>query len=500
MISRRRFIQATAAAVLVPVQWMQAETKVLFSNKFKVPPLVQSTRSGADVYFDLNVQSGFSKFSEKFKTPTWGINQPFLGVTLRANKGDRVHIKVKNSLDQTTTLHWHGVKLPAKADGGPHQPIAPNAEWNTEFEVIQPAATLWYHSHQLHATGEQVYQGLAGMFIIDDDASQQLGLPSDYGVDDFPVIIQERDFNADGSFRYLTGIEDETMGKQGGLVLVNGVVNPVLKASKSLIRLRLLNGSNATTYHLSFDDQREFHIIASDGGLLEEPIKAAGFTFATGERLEILVDVSDGRMPVLQHRAMSMDMSDMEMSIWESLLMNIMSLVTDTNEENSVVDVFQIDARQVTPEKVFIPSQLVTHDNTKRKISAKRTFTLEMLTGVESLLGFSDPFTINGQAMDMERINHEVKANTSEIWTIENTTMMAHPFHIHNVQFKILAKHGEIHGHELGYKDTVLVQPGEKVQVLLNFPEFTDADTPYMYHCHILEHEDGGMMGQFVVV
>lgn len=110
-------------------------------------------RIGKDVYFDLNIQSGHSAILPNQLTPTLGINQSFLGVTLRANKGDRVHIKVKNSLDKTTTLHWHGMKLPAKADGGPHQPIQPSGTWLSEFDIVQNAATLWYHSHQIHQTG-----------------------------------------------------------------------------------------------------------------------------------------------------------------------------------------------------------------------------------------------------------------------------------------------------------------------------------------------------------
>ena len=146
-------------------------------------------------FFDLDIRSGKSAILPNRLTATLGINQKFMGVTLRANKGDRVHIKVKNNYRRTSTLHWHGAKLPAKADGGPHQPIKPNQTWLSEFEIIQPAATLWYHSHQMHETGSQVYQGLAGMFIIDDDESKNLGLPSDYGVDDFPVIIQDKDFN-----------------------------------------------------------------------------------------------------------------------------------------------------------------------------------------------------------------------------------------------------------------------------------------------------------------
>jgi Putative multicopper oxidases len=194
MLSRRQFIQSILAFAALPGQLLQAKG-FLSPNSFRVPPLELGNRSGKDVYFDLDIRSGKSAILPNKFTPTLGINQKFLGVTLRANKGDRVHIKVKNNYQKTSTLHWHGAKLPAKADGGPHQPIKPNSTWLSEFEIIQPAATLWYHSHQMHKTGPQVYHGLAGMFIIDDDESKKLNLPSEYGVDDFPVIIQDKDFN-----------------------------------------------------------------------------------------------------------------------------------------------------------------------------------------------------------------------------------------------------------------------------------------------------------------
>jgi bilirubin oxidase len=297
-------------------------------NKFVTPTLETGIREGNDVYFDLSLQSGFSQILPDVLTETWGINQPFLGTTLKARKGDSVHVTVSNNLDATTTLHWHGVKLPAKADGGPHQPIESEQEWLSEFDIIQPAATLWYHAHQLHKTGEQVYKGLAGMFIIEDDNSQSLGLPSEYGVNDFPVIIQDREFNEDGSMDYLNrfDVQGGMMGKTGDTILVNGVINPLLTVEKSLIRLRILNGSNARIYNLQFDDNRAFKIIGSDGGLLEQPVEATMVTIAPAERIEIVVDLSDGGKPTLIHSARMAGMTamdDSEMGFFETLAMSI---------------------------------------------------------------------------------------------------------------------------------------------------------------------------------
>ena len=495
MLSRRQFVQSLLAFALLPKQLLQAKG-FLSPNAFKVPPLELGSRSGKNVYFDLNIQSGKSAILPNRLTPTLGINQSFLGVTLRANKGDRVHIKVKNNYQKTSTLHWHGAKLPAKADGGPHQPIKPNSTWLSEFDIIQPAATLWYHSHQMHETGLQVYHGLAGMFIVDDDESKRLDLPSDYGVDDFPVIIQDKDFNQDGSFKYISDFREKLMGKKGETILVNGVINPVLKATKSLIRLRLLNGSNARTYHLNFDDGRMFNIIASDGGLLEKPEMVHSIKLAPAERAEILVDVSDGKMPILRHK-MHMKKSANRMSG--------MMMMQQAQGKKLEFDIFQIDASGVSGPSKKIPKNLVKHDNPSAQlISNKRIFKLQMQMGPQlafgAVMGSKDLLKINGNTMDINRIDEVVKAGSVELWEIENTSMMEHPFHIHNVQFKIVSRRGKIKGHELGFKDVVLVRPHETVQVLIEFPKFSDSKTPYMYHCHILEHEDRAMMGQFVVV
>ncbi len=495
MLSRRQFVQSILAFAILPKQLLQAKG-FLAPNSFRVPPLELGKRSGKDVYFDLDVRSGMSKILPNRLTPTLGINQKFLGVTLRANQGDRVHINVKNNISQTTTLHWHGVKLPAKADGGPHQPIRPGRIRLSEFDIIQPAASLWYHSHQMHKTGLQVYHGLSGMFIIDDDKSKALDLPSEYGVDDFPVIIQDKDFNGDGSFKYFSDFRDRLMGKRGETILVNGVVSPVLKASKSLIRLRLLNGSNARTYHLNFDDKRMFHIIASDGGLLEKPIMAHSIKLAPAERVEIVVDVADGGMPILRHK-MHMKKSANRMTG--------MAMMRQAEGKKLEFDIFQIDASDARISSKKIPKNLVQHNNPSfQSISKKRVFKLQMQMGPQlmfgAMSGTTDLLKINGKSMNINRIDEVVKAGSTELWEIENTSMMAHPFHVHNVQFKIVSRRGKIKGHELGFKDVVLVRPHETVKLLMEFPKYSDPDTPYMYHCHILEHEDHGMMGQFVVV
>lgn len=487
MTTRRDFIKTTLttmAAAASPLALAKPET---FRQPFQVPRLNAGQRQGRDVYFDLTVQSGTSRILPNKNTHTWGINQNFLGTTLKAKKGDRVHIKVKNTLTDATTLHWHGMKLPARMDGGPHQPIPSGKNWLSEYEIIQPASTLWYHSHQMHETGPQVYQGLAGLFILEDKHVQSLPLPSEYGVDDIPVILQDRDFNHDGSFRYISSMHDRMAGKQGSVMLVNGVYKPLLKAHKSLIRLRILNGSNARIYHLKFNDQRDFSVIASDGGLLRQPIQTNMVRIAPAERVEIVVDVSDGTMPMLVNHPPEMTSG-----------MGMMRRMMGNREQAQAL--FQIDARKVRPTTTTIPKTLANIPVPNlSQVSATRTMELEMQMGPQMMRGGG--MTINGKSMDIQRIDTVVQANSSEVWRIKNTSMLAHPFHIHNVQFQVLERSKTpLQPHEHGFKDTVLVYPNETVTLYIQFPKFRDAKVPYMYHCHILEHEDAGMMGQFTVV
>ncbi len=489
MTSRRRFLQTTLAAGMLTLPMVQAAVRARFRGLFNVPPLEQGRREGDHLFFDLEIESGLSQIIPGLQTPTLGINQPFLGVTLRARRGDHLHFKISNRLPKTTTLHWHGMKLPAKSDGGPHQPIPPQGQWKSEYRIDQPAATLWYHSHQLHQTGVQVYHGLAGMFIVEDEESDRLNLPSTYGVDDFPVIIQDRDFNADGSFQYLTTMRDRMMGKRGATIMVNGVIAPLLKVERSLIRFRLLNGSNARIYQLEFDDRRSFTIIGSDGGLFSHPVEAHSVTLAPGERAEIVVDLSSGKMPVLRHRPHNMRSPQREMAMMNRMM-----------GEAQAFDIFQIDARNVKQSSASIPAQLVIHPlEANLPVQAERKFSLQMMMNPARFMT-QDQFSINGKAMEMGRIDEVVKAGSVEVWKVKNLTLMPHPFHIHNVQFRIIKRRGRIKGHEQGYKDTVLVHPNETVHLMIHFPRYRDAATPYMYHCHILEHEDQGMMGQFLVV
>jgi blue copper oxidase len=311
MMNRRKFVRSTTLGIGGVSLYAAGDFSGLvqalavsididpFRRPFFVPPVEEGERNGNQLHFDLNIAPGVSNFVGKLSTLTMGINGAYLGPVLRAKRGDRVSFSVKNNLTEKTTLHWHGFVLPARMDGGPHQVILPGEAWNPEFDMIQPGATYWYHAHTHELTGQQVYHGLAGLFIVDDDVNLNSSLPVDYGVDDIPVIIQDRKFNRDGTFQYLGSMMDRMQGMKGDTILVNGVVTPILKAKRPLIRLRLLNGSNARIYDLAFHDRRPFIVIASDGGFLAQPDKIRTLRLAPGERAEILLDMSNGSDAIL---------------------------------------------------------------------------------------------------------------------------------------------------------------------------------------------------------
>lgn len=484
LFSRRHFIKSLSAVNLIPFfasTTVNADSSKVagITDTFKVPPLAPVKRDGNIVSFNLKLEASKTQFFDGINTPTLGINQSYLGPVLRAKRGDKVRINVRNHIGTSSTLHWHGMLLPASMDGGPHQEIKDGGSWLSEYEIKQEASTLWYHSHQMHQTGAQVYYGLAGLFIIDDDSSNQLNLPLEYGVDDLPCTIQDRRFNRDGSLAYIDSMHDRMMGMTGNYILVNGVVTPTLQAKRTLLRLRLHNGSNARMYQLGFNDQRNFHVIASDGGFLTAPVSVNSLQLAVGERVEVLVDVSDKQVIQLQ-----------------SMQIGGMGMMNRRRTSTSAFKIMTIDATQAQPSAHSLPSTLramASIPNPKDAVKT-RQFNLQM-----GMMGGG--FRINGKSMDISRIDFEVKRNSTEIWEVRNDSPMAHPFHVHNVQFHILDRNGkQPHAIEAGLKDTVLVQSGEVVRIVMTFPEYSDAKTPYMYHCHILEHEDLGMMGQFVVV
>ncbi len=449
--------------------------EVEFDTPLAIPPLAESTvdADGTRV-FELDAQAGTTEFEPGVASDTWGFNGGYLGPTLVADRGERVRVDVTNSLDEPTTVHWHGMHLPAVMDGGPHQMVDPGDAWSPEWDIDQQAATLWYHPHPHGETEKHVARGLAGMFIVHDEHERSLGLPSEYGVDDVPVIVQDSGFSADG--------ERESMqrGYAGGLgdeLIVNGTRGPYLDVSDELVRLRVLNASTARSYAFTWSDGRPVELIATDGGLLEAPVSLDHVRLSPGERAEVLVRVEPGERVVLQSK-MTPDIAA------------LVGPVADMNGGSDAFDVLEVRAADTLDSTTAVPAELNTiTDFDEADVATTRRFEL------------SDSFEINGDAMDMGRIDETVTVDTLERWVVENATQVPHSFHVHDVQFRIAAIDGQAPPPELaGWKDTIFTEPETEYELLMRFEDYADADTPYMYHCHLLWHEDQGMMGQFAVV
>jgi FtsP/CotA-like multicopper oxidase with cupredoxin domain len=502
-ISRRIFLQSAAASAATVFTGPQLFASGRFVNPLKIPPLLEGTAGGEGKTYNLVVAAGRSQFLTEVPTPTLGVNGPYLGPTVRCRAGDRVTLRVKNDLAERTTLHWHGLHIPARHDGGPHQVVAPGQLWEPSFEIKQKASLCWYHSHLMGRTGEQVLRGLAGLFLIEDEESRSLRLPSEYGVDDIPLIIQDRSFNGNGSFRYLSAMHDVMMGYQGDTILVNGTIDPHLLLRRQRTRLRVLNASNARIYTLGRDDGVDLLIIGSDGSLLERPVRQRRVRVGPGERIELLVDARAGE----NFRLMSYPDRIAGRGRGPGMMMGGMA---GNSETFAIIELRagKLEASDVAPPERLIDVPKWTEAQARRA----RTFTLDMgmmgmgmgMSGMGRMMGrpgMGGMMGINGRSMDMARIDVRVPLGSIEVWEIENATPLAHPFHIHGVQFRVLDRDGEPPlPHENGLKDTVLVDPGSAVRVIAAFTDFADPQHPYMYHCHILEHEDAGMMGQFLVV
>ena len=488
--SRRSVLVAaagiSAGTLLTTVPFGLSLAAAAERQPLKIPPLIDARTKGNAI--NLRAQVGATEFFPGRPSATLGYNGSNLGPTIRVHKGDDVEVAVTNALNEDTTVHWHGLLIPAELDGGPHQLITPTNTWRPVLPIRQPAATLFYHPHVHGRTGTQVYSGLAGVLLVADEAESALALPSEYGVDDLPLVLQERQFE-DGLVVVPQGMMTMMQGRRGNTILVNGTPNATARVPKRLVRLRLVNGSNARIYDLSFSDNRMFHWIAAEGGLLDRPIQLRSLTLAPGERAELLVDFSNGQAVSLRTAP------DNNLSMMGPLaqVRNLASGLFGGSGQ----DVLNFDPIGKQEGSTQIPERLVERPRLEAsRAKTRRRFVLGM--GMGGMMGGGSgegsAMFINGRSFDMNRIDEKIRLGDTEIWEVSGE-MMSHPFHIHGVQFEVLSrKGGKPTVRDSGARDTVLVR--EPVELLVRF-DYPAEKAPFMYHCHILEHEDSGMMGQF---
>lgn len=459
-------------------------------NILQIPPSITNST------INLTLDEGTTQFYSGINTNTMGANGPLLGPTLIMSQGDNVSITVDNQLTDTTTIHWHGMHVAPENDGGPHSIIPPGTSWNPQFTVLDKAGLNWYHPHLHMQTDKHVSKGIAGLIIVRDTEEAVLGLPMTYGVDEIPLVFQTKGFDAGGQILVHTDLDTS--------VMVNGTVNATVDLPAQVVRLRVLNGSSQRVIEFGFSDNRSFSLIGTDGGLLTAPVNLTRYRLAPGQRADILVDLT---LSIGQNIQIMSYASELPNAIYGASQPGMGpgatgSLPDYTSNPLNGNDYTLLDINVVTQTGspvLTIPSSLATFTpllEVDADITRDLTFTSTGPMG-----DLNGPFVINGSTFDMGTINYTIPLDNTEIWSLTNQTPIAHPFHIHDVQFFILDINGTPPPPELsGYNDVVLVPAGMgNVRFIAKFNDHTNDTIPYMYHCHMLTHEDMGMMGQFLV-
>lgn len=410
-----------------------------------------------------------------YSTAVSAINGGVPGPTIRVPRGQEFTARVQNNLGQPLVLHWHGVLAPERMDGHPRDQVAAGQNYQVRFSVRQRASTCWYHAHTDQLTAEQAYAGVAGFFIIEDPAGAAFGLPS--GNHDVPLVFTDKRVSAARQLVYAPSMMDVMSGYLGDAMLVNGTPDPWLSVDRGLYRLRLLNGSNARIYKVALSDGRPFHLIGTDGGLLPAPVAVTSVMLAPGQRLEVLVDFSAyaaGASVVLK-----------------SLTFPGGGGMMGGPSQGTAMDLLRFYVDSTTTGNATLPTVLQPFTPiTPARAKRTRVFTLAMSGMVH---------TINGQSFNMQRTDFSVPFGDVEIWEYTNTGTEPHPMHAHAALCQILSRSTAalLPPEDTGWKDTVLVNPGETVRILTRFDTHPGL---FVHHCHNLEHEDSGMMQNFVVL
>lgn len=442
-----------------------------FSALFAIPPIV----SGTTILTAQNVTVNSNGFGS-IKGLGYSLGS-LLGPTMKLNSGQSMNVNFVNQLNEKTNIHWHGLKIPANMDGHPENFINAGGSFNYNFTVNQRAGLYWYHPHAEGTTGKQVFQGLAGLIIVNDSEETALNLPS--GIRELPLVIQDKRISA-GNIPYAPTMMDQMTGLMGQYILVNGVYAPIHNVETAKYRVRILNGSNARIYNLALSNGASFTVIGNDGGLLATPQTVNSLIIAPGERADLIIDFSS-------------------MGLNSELFLISKTFVGGNAQGNQEFKIMKFKVATQVVDNFSIPTTLSSISQLTESMATKtRSFEISNVDS-GSMSGMM-MHTINNKSYDANRIDELVNNGAVEIWTFDNTNgAEPHPMHLHGVQFQILNRiggRGTLTALEKGWKDMALCMPGEKVKVLVPFNGYTGK---FVFHCHNLEHEETGMMGQFQI-
>lgn len=400
-----------------------------------------------------------------------------LGPTIRVNREVNASINFQNNLSEKSNIHWHGLNIPANMDGNPEDVVNPGSSFNYQFKINQRAGLSWYHPHPHGATARQAFQGLAGLFIINDAEETALNLPS--GTYEIPLVIQDKRLSSSG-ITYNPSMGEVMSGFMGETILVNGEGSPFAEVTTRFYRLRMLNGSNARIYNLALSNNADLIIIGNDGGLLKNPSTVKNILLAPGERLDVLVNFAGltvGTEVFLESKVFNNGGDAQGKQGFKILKFKISQTVSDS---------------------FIVPASLSSVNTISPSSSSKtRNFIINpmQMSGGMNMTGMH---RINEKTYDKNRIDETVAASTTEIWVFDNSKGdEPHPMHLHGVHFQVWERsggRGKLISSESGWKDTVLVMPGEIVKIIIPFSTLTGV---FVFHCHNLEHEDDGMMLQY---
>ncbi|MBB6345637.1 FtsP/CotA-like multicopper oxidase with cupredoxin domain [Nonomuraea muscovyensis] len=441
-----------------------AEELAGLQNPLMVPPLIDPEPGPDGVRrFELTAQAGRSRLLPGRTTPTWGFNGDVLGPTIRVRRGDVVQVAVTNALDETTDVHWHGMRLPAAVAGGPHRPIASGETWTERWIVDQPATTAWYHPYPLGRTAGHAGRGLAGMLVV-DDYTRRRGLPSAYGVDDIPLILQDARLAPDGSLAGEARLgAGGAGGGEGGFVLVNGTAGPFLDVISERVRFRVVNGSGTRVFDLAFGDGRPFHVVGNDAGLLAASVEVSRVSVAPGERVELVAAFLHG----------------------ETVLLRDLGGPPDPGQGGAALL------------KIVVAPRLTASRPVPRR-PAVGLLPIEVPPGAR-VRRFRPDGRGSGNT-DLTRIDLVVPAAATEVWEIDNPGD-AGTFHLQGATFQVLDVAGDpAPPHAQGYKDTVYLPARAAVRLAVRFGGLADPGAPYLYHFRTLGSAGAGTTGQFVIV
>ena len=457
-VSRRAFLGATAGSAawvatgglggLMTGSVLAARSTPGTRSPLYVPPIVAPTG------FQLTAAPGTVDFGGGKMSKAWVYNGLMPGPTFQARTGDTATITLKNGLaTEPTITHWHGMLVNHLNDGHPMEVIAPGATYAYSFPILNRAALNWYHPHPHMLTGEQVALGLAGAFVIRDSIEDNLHLPG--GAYEVPLVVRDTDLDSTGNIVY----KPRSGGWIGAYPLVNGTRDPYLNVDSGFYRFRVLGGANARIFRLALSSGAAFTVIGNDGGLLASPVQVANPDLAPGERLDLLVDF---RGLAVGTTVMLRDLR----AGWDLLEFRVVRSVSTT---------------------WTVPTTLSTITRLANPVTL-RSFSFDGMS------------KINGLEYDMNRIDFQVPFGQVERWRFTTNGNAPHPVHIHGASFQVQSRTGgrnKVLPWEAGWKDTVLLEDREAVEVLIRFDAYRGV---YLMHCHKLEHEDMGMMSNFEVI